>query len=305
MKYIRDVRAVIYEPDRDLRSAVRGMMNEIGFVEILDTDRPNRVQEAIESAEVDLALFDVNGGTGTMSSLVRDMRHNKIGPNPFPVVLGVTVDADQKSINTAVNAGFDGLTLKPLDLKNLRKRLEYFLRARKPFVITADYVGPDRRQESRPGETSAPLLVAPNPARLIADGIPRDIMMSHIKKATAQLNERKLQRDISGACWAAEQINKALAAEDLDKVSALIQQVKTLAHEIDARLAHTVFSHVRDLCDSLLKVSARLEAAGNEPSGKDVALLVNVSQAIKHGCDTDADDQGYDPKTSESQWAKA
>ncbi len=305
MKNIHDVRAVLYEPDRDIRSAIRGMMRDVGFAEIIDTNRPERAFEAIASGETDLTIFDVNSGTstngtGAMSNLIRDMRRNKIGPNPFLIALGMTGDADQQTINGAVNAGFDSLTLKPFELSIMRKRLEYFLRARKPFVITSEYVGPDRRQSTRSGDTGAPLFVMPNPVRMIADGMPRNIMMSHVKEATAELNERKLQRDIVGVTWVADKIEDALSANDSDRAITLIKQLRVLAREIDERLEQTVFGHVRDLCTSLLTVSARLEAAGDQPRRKDVELLVNVSQAIKRGCDADTDDEVYAREITES-----
>ena len=307
MKNIRDVKAVLYEPEPDVRSAIRGMMRDVGFVEIVDTNRPDRVREAIATGDTDLTVFDVNSGTdgGTMSSLVRDMRCNKIGPNPFPIALGMTGDADQQNINAAVNAGFDGLMLKPLELNVLRKRLEHFLRARKPFVITAEYVGPDRRQSARSGDGDAPHLVVPNPVRLIADGMPRHVMMSHVKEATAELNERKLQSDIVGVTWVADKIGKALSANDTDKAIALIKQLKVLASDIDERLEQTVFSHVQNLCTSLLTVSARLEAAGDKPSGKDVELVINVSQAIKRSCHADSGDDVYAREITESLGAGA
>ena len=307
MKNIRDVRVVLYEPDHDIRSAIRGMMRDVGFAEIIDTNRPDRVREAIATGDTDLTIFDVNNGSGTgaMSSLICDMRCNKIGPNPFPIALGMAGDADHQTIKAAVNAGCDGLMLKPLELSVLRKRLEYFLRARKPFVITATYVGPDRHQSPKSGNNATPHLVVPNPVRLIADGMPRDVMMSHVKEATAELNERKLQRDIVGVTWVADKIDKALSANDTDKAIILIKQLKVLAREIDERLVQTAFGHVRKLCTSLLTVSARLEAAGNKPSRKDVKLLINVSQAIKRGCDADTDDEVYAREITESLGADA
>ena len=130
-------------------------------------------------------------------------------------------------------------------------------------------------------------------------------MMSHVKEATAELNERKLQRDIVGVTWVADKIDKALSANDTDKAIILIKQLKVLAREIDERLVQTAFGHVRKLCTSLLTVSARLEAAGNKPSRKDVKLLINVSQAIKRGCDADTDDEVYAREITESLGADA
>lgn len=306
MKHIRHVRTALYDPDRSLRSAIRGVMRDVGFAEILDTGRPDEIVENIEAGNVDLMICDVLDGTGGMNATMRDVRRFKVGANPFIISIGASYDADQQNISQTVNAGYDGVMIKPLDLSNLRKRLEFFLLARKPFVVTSGYVGPDRRKESRLDDGTQPLMIVPNPVRMIADGMPRDLMMEHIQEASSELDERKLRGDINAVCWISDRIGATYEAKDgKKKAKGLVRQLVALTSEIDSRLRRTAFSQIRDLCDTLVEVTRRIEMAGVEPGRKDIELLKNVAKAIKRGCDADIEDAIHVQEISASVRKKA
>jgi CheY-like chemotaxis protein len=306
MKHIRHVRTALYEPDRSLRSAIRGVMRDVGFAEILDTGRPDDVVENIEAGNVDLVICDVLNVSNDMNETIRDIRRFKIGANPFIISIGASYDSDLQHISQTVNAGYDGVMLKPLDLSNLRKRLEFSLLARKPLVVTSSYVGPDRRKESRIDDGTQPLMIVPNPVRMIAEGMPRDLMMEHIQEAASELDERKLRGDINSVCWIADRVGAAYVAKDgQKKAKGLVRQLVALTSEIDSRLGRTAFSQVRDLCDTLVEVTRRIEMAGVEPGRKDIELLKNVAKAIKRSCDADIEDAVHVQEISESVRKKA
>jgi len=293
MKNTRDVKAFLYEPDKDLRANIRGTMRDAGFADIIDTDRPDLFAETMADGMIDIAVCDVNPATGMACSLLGDLRHKRIGENPFPVMLGVTADHDEKHVARMIDAGFDTLTLKPFNPQSLRRRLEYFLVERKPFVVTAGYVGPDRRNHLREDATSAPQLMVPNPVQLIADGMSREELMTQIKDAAAELDERKLHSNVSGLVWLAQRIAAAIAVGNTAMAHRYIRQLTAIAEDIDIRLERTAYGHVRELCDSLLGVAARLDATTGTPDRKDTDLLHNLATAIKRATAANNKDASY------------
>lgn len=284
MEYARNVKVVLFEPDRDLRGAIRGTMRDTGFSEIIDTDRPKLVSDALADNRVDLLVCDVNAADGNIARLVRDTRRRRLGNNPFPIVIGITANADQQHVSRVIDDGLDALTLKPLDLAKMSRRFEIFMHTRKPFVTTVNYIGPDRRQNPRYDAVSAPQLIVPNPVSLIAGGTPRDVLMAQIKDAAGELDERQMLSNVEGVVWDADKIARALAEQDHDTVRRCIRHLNEVAKDMDTRLERTVYAHVRELCDSLLTVAARLEQSSGEPESKDVELMCNLAQAIRRGC---------------------
>ncbi len=65
-----------------------------------------------------------------------------------------------------VNSGADDLLLRPFSTTLLGQRIEAHVERRKGFVITTEYVGPDRRKE--PGGGAIDLFDPPNSLKMKA-----------------------------------------------------------------------------------------------------------------------------------------
>ncbi len=287
MKHIKDVNVVLYDPNQDFRIMIHGILRDSGFAEIVSTERAETVQKRLGEEHVDLLIGDVHAETSAICGLLGDVRNGRLGDNPFPVAIGLTSDADEKTIAKIGNAGFDGLALKPFDSLTFRRRVEYFLEHRKPFVTTADYVGPDRRKDpGKPGVDSNCIDV-PNPLRLIAEGISRDTLAQLVEAAAGKLDERKFVSDIGGVGWCAEKLVEAMRKSDAELAERCIRQLNEIAKDMDDRLERTPYRHVQEACNSLLGVAARLEQAAAGPDKKDVKRLGDLAQAIARSCNVD------------------
>jgi len=296
MKRTRDVKAFLYEPNKELRANIRATMRDAGYADIIDTDRPELFAETMATGKIDLVVCDVTAVTGMACKFLIDIRHGRVGENPFPVMLGITDDPDEQNVAKMIDAGFDTLMLKPFNPQSLRRRLEYFLTERKPFVVTAGYVGPDRRNHLRPDATSASQISVPNPVQLIAEGVSRESLMSTIREAATELDERKLHSDVGGIVWIAQRIDAVIAVGDTTMVHRYIHQLKAIAEDIDTRLERTKYRHIHEECESLLGVTARLAAGTGMPNREDIELLHNLAATIKRA--TAADKENADEATA-------
>ena len=70
------------------------------------------------------------------------------GYNPFIVIIVTAWEKSTGLINRVVNSGADDLLLRPFSTALLGQRIEAHIERRKGFVITTDYVGPDRRKDA-------------------------------------------------------------------------------------------------------------------------------------------------------------
>lgn len=76
---------------------------------------------------------------------IQEIRHNKLGQNPFVVISMLVGQRGGHNIQKAISAGADDVVIKPLDPRKVHERLRLITYFRQPFIATADYVGPDRK----------------------------------------------------------------------------------------------------------------------------------------------------------------
>lgn len=282
MKSYPKIQVLLFEPQLTLRTVMRSMLRDAGFLDIRETDRLEDVTEAVGSQQVDIILGDTQVDTDAMCDIIRDIRHDIHGENPFPIAIGLAGSADQQHIAHVVNAGFDAVILKPLDLSLVRQRVEHFLRARKPFAVTSTYIGPDRRQKVREGAGSARMIEVPNPLQLLCEGRPRETVMSRIRAARAEIDEEKVLCDAKSIWWLADKIGDAcLFDANPEKRDALIVQINRQVAAVEQRLPRTAYAPVLDICHALQEVAARLGRSEGRPSNETVTELLNATKAAK------------------------
>ena len=95
----------------------------------------------------DLVLCEAQGAGDELCAAIQHLRQGGAGYNPFIVIIVTAWEKSTGLINRVVNSGADDLLLRPFSTALLGQRIEAHIDRRKGFVITTDYVGPDRRRE--------------------------------------------------------------------------------------------------------------------------------------------------------------
>ena len=159
--------------DRDLamRHLIRSALVGIGFRRVVECRAVQEVAPLVAQRPIDLMLLDLDTDTEQVCEAIRDIRNHRYGLNPFVVVMAMTWTPARKIISQTLEAGTDDVLAKPVSAAMLKERVHNLVQCRKEFVVTGDYVGPDRRQarrESNSGEL--PAIVVPNSLRYKAIG---------------------------------------------------------------------------------------------------------------------------------------
>lgn len=179
-----------------VRSGLKAALFSLGFRAIIDTGSFLKLHDLIEQDAIDLLVMASELEENETGYLISEMRNQRLGNNPFLVVITLLAHGGPEYVKRVIDSGVDDLLLTPVSPEQLILRIEKLARARKPFVITHDYTGPDRRSKARAFDShSAPMLEVPNPLRVRAetgmDGTKLDRM---VREAGVTLNRIKMER---------------------------------------------------------------------------------------------------------------
>ncbi|RED49654.1 response regulator [Aestuariispira insulae] len=146
-----------------------GLLRENGVKHLVHLSGIEQLLSRKPGHEFDILLIDFDQETDRAATLVRDVRRGKTGLDPFIPVLATQARGDYDVICREMSAGVDCVLLKPFNLQELITHLEGIIYNQRRFVISADYVGPDRRLKKRQEEENI-LFQVPNRLKLMQLG---------------------------------------------------------------------------------------------------------------------------------------
>jgi len=238
-------------------------MYSLGFRKTETVSTLEAFIDAVQTNPPDIALCEAQGAADELCDTIQQLRQGSAGHNPFIVIIVTAWEKNTTLINRVVSSGADDLLLRPFSTGLLGQRIEAHVDRRKGFIITTDYVGPDRRREGG-RESNVELFDPPNSLkmkakdRLSGDDIARKLD-AELKVAREKLTTEKLRRDSFQVCvlWRLMQDQPCLAGQappDLIKLQLLAKAIETRAKDSE-------FASALEWCQSVL-ASAEGLAAG-------------------------------------------
>lgn len=304
-----NVRLLLADTNGQARSGLKGALFQEGFRDIIDTASFVAVRDAVARNAVDVTVMDVDLPGGDVCDLVHQIRHHKVGNNPFVVSILLISDPTQDLVRRMVDSGADDLVVKPCSPDGLLTRIKTLTRGRKAFVVTHDYIGPDRRKGPREGAQIIPMLEVPNPLRSKAvANSDSSSLQRMIDAAAARINQQKMERYSQQVGYLAQRIApffvdgrpKVRKGPEFDEVVAHIEKLRYVGEDLGYRMRGTVYAHVSELSLSLIGIAERIRASmdhgnhtmqGNPQAGfvdhRDVELLPKVAQALDRAFSSD------------------
>ena len=270
-----------------LRRQIKTVLLERGFAQLTEVKSAAEVEDAVRMNMVDLLIAD-NDLDQQMCDVVHDVRHFKLGVNPFLVVVMVAGNDSRDATMRIINAGADDLLIKPITIGRITDRVMSLTQTRNKFIVTSDYIGPTRRTKARPEEAEAGVreIEVPNPVKDKANGVKMAEIDAAIVEATRTVNLRKLERDAYQVVWLTDKILPFYRASDADgepdkAVIQLVNRLVAVSDEIGVRLKGTQFDYVGDLCGSLQTVASGIQASPLDPPKRELKLLPELANAVK------------------------
>ncbi len=191
---LQDIDFVLAEPNESLRTGLLGMLRSQGMRQCRSVSSLDALLDAIRKRPMDLIAV-ADSLHENIYQKVRDVRHHKIGMNPFTVITFMVDPDNSTAMKRAVSSGADDVMLKPVAPGKIVERAKHIAFHRSPFIATSDYIGPDRRRER---DSQIPTLTVVNTLRDKMDG--KKVKVSDLKKMVdkTMISVRSAQLDSHG-----------------------------------------------------------------------------------------------------------
>jgi DNA-binding response OmpR family regulator len=255
------VEALIYDPVSANRTATRAALYALGFRRTETVPSLEQFIDAVQKRPPDIVLCEAQGAGEELCAAIQQLRQGGSGENPFIVIIVTAWEKSTGLINRVVNSGADDLLLRPFSTALLGQRIEAHIDRRKGFVITTDYVGPDRRRDpSRASNTG--IFDPPNSLKmkardkLTANAVSRKLD-AELRAARKKLHVEKLKRDSFQVCilWRlAQEQRPGTAGLQVD-----YQRLTSLAQSIENRCQGTEHDAVVEWCEKVRGATEGLE----------------------------------------------
>src|SRR3954471_7860513 len=244
---------LIYDPVPSNRAATRAALYALGFRRTETVSTVEAFLESMQKSPPDIALCEAQGGAEDLCATIQQLRQGTTGHNPFVVIIVTAWEKNTQMINRVISSGADDLLLRPFSTALLGQRIESHVERRKNFVVTTDYVGPDRRKDTARG-SHIEMFEPPNSLkmkakeRLAGDVVARKLD-AELREAREKLTQEKLKRDCFQVCilWRLLQDSPVIAGQvppDLPKLQAL-------SKSIEARCKDTEYVPAVEWCQSV------------------------------------------------------
>jgi DNA-binding response OmpR family regulator len=250
---------LVYDPVAAHRTATRAVLYTLGFRTIDTVGTVDALSDAIRRKPPDLALCEAQGADAELCAMIQELRQGVGGYNPFLVIIVTAWEKTGTLVKRVLDSGADDLLLRPFSTALLRARIDTHVERRKQFVITHDYVGPDRRNDPTRAN-SAEMFEPPNSLKMKAqEGLSTDEVSSRMAKelkgAREVLNAEKLRRDAFQICvlW------RLLQNADDPQYARNLIKLSKLTQAVGKRCRDMKFDIATQWCDSVQAAVEGLE----------------------------------------------
>lgn len=150
-----DISILIVDDDRMMTRLVRDALLTFGFKDI-DTDHDGiKALAKTNTKPYGFIICDwrIKGISGI--DFIKEIRKNKSSPNRFSPIIMVTGKNTKQDVSEARDAGVNEFLVKPITAKALYSHIIAIIENPRNFIISRNYIGPDRRRKDMPIPTGS------------------------------------------------------------------------------------------------------------------------------------------------------
>jgi DNA-binding response OmpR family regulator len=296
---------ILAELPGEVRAAFLSTLKEVGVETVEIVSKGEDLITHLASGNSDLLVVNYGFSDGDGVKIVRDLRMDRLGPssNPFMPVVMTSWDNSDAPIKAALSTGADDLLIFPLPMGTLRKRVEVLANKRKPFIVTSEYIGPERRKD--PGRKSdIPYFAPPNTLgpKLAGEVVDFDEIHTQIGEMRRAVSAEKMRRDAFQVAFLAR-----LLAEDHEKGAAYVElegrlgRLSSIAKDILARAPGDQASSLEPMINTLTETIASCgEDSNADEFDRMIRLLEPVAQGITLTVRDDTDSGGLSAEVEQT-----
>jgi CheY-like chemotaxis protein len=313
-KALRSFRILIADPDPLLASVLKAMLVGMGFVHVHSVRTEQEAYDRVCTERYDFILTELSLIDGSGLRLVERIRTGAESPNPTIPVIAVSGRAEVTDVAAARDTGVNEFVAKPFTTQTIFDRMERIVEFPRDFLVSSNYVGPERRFRAVPWVGTNRRRTSPveQPLTLRAakrgGGIDCPRLLKRDYSLKRKLGQATALKDIitpdilatahatvlTMATGSLEWISKDISELQL-KLAAIISdpgvpehvaEFASLARAVETRAGTLSFHHAAQVA-GLLRVFARARFSPHNPQHITVAekhievLLVILSQLLR------------------------
>ena len=216
----------------------------------------DRICRAVDGDRADVLMCDMNNNRPRAQELLRGVRNQEIGSNPFVVTIALTQKMNSAEIASTIDAGPDDVFVGGFTRDAFVRRVNDLAFHRRKFVAVSSYVGPTRRSSARPNRKTAEEFDVPNPVHATGTGVDKDVLWKEIATASKSLNLRKLNCDVDMIRSLVDEIipdyQVGQIGDDFRRRIAMLQTTIENMHKRGKRLGHGNLVSLCELAGSIV-----------------------------------------------------
>ena len=258
----RRANVVLYDPVHVNQRTTRYALQQIGFREILSLATPAELKRRLMDDAPHLMVLETTDQEEEIFRFVRAIRAGEISNNPFSAILVTSWRRDSGAIREAIGSGADDVIVRPFSTAFAEDRIRTLIRARKPFIVTSDYIGPDRRRDPGRGSDDIPSIETPNLLKAVVENDEEALARTRalIDEARASVDTERLRRLCLRVIIGAEACQREITAGRAPNID--VTEFERGAREVRLRLSRTRSSEALRVARALCDVTIELREPG-------------------------------------------
>lgn len=301
---------VLYDPVHVNLRTTRYALQQIGFRNIRSFSTFRELKRAVLEDAPHLLMAETSDQEADVFRLVRAMRSGEVSNNPFCSVLLTSWKRDTAMVRQAVGCGADDVIIRPFSTTFAEDRIRTLVKARKPFIVTSDYIGPDRRRDPSRSDNSAPPIEAPNMLKAIVEDDAEALARAKawIDEARKTVDSERLRRLCLRVIVGAEAAERELKAGRTPAMD--LTEFEKGAREVRARLSHLRSGEAARVAKALCEVCAELRepdglTAPNLQLARELSMAAYVAYAGDDGIENSAEEIERAAQTLQKRMAQS
>ncbi len=286
-----DASILHYDARPKVRKRTCAALRDLGFRRIANVDNADDLADVMRGRQFELMVFAADGLDAGATNLVRKARQYEGSSDPYTPMIVVSWNGASEMVRNTLNSGTDQFLMWPFSLEQLGARVAALIHARKPFVETEDYLGPDRRDRKGRG-VGRDTVEVPNALRARVERRP-DLAPSQdaIRVARGSLERIKIGNVAQRIGTIAKVLRQR--ADDIRFLEARaakeFEAIRKSLLVIRKGLEVTELDHLQSFCDSVERVVGQLSQSPPELDPKGYALLEQTALALRVAMEVDED----------------
>lgn len=285
-KDLSEVLAIVYDPVRGNMLTTRGVLHGMGFRRIDGITSLSALERRLKDIEVSVLFIEASEDGKKIIELVQSIRMGETKANPFLPIIATLWTGNGEAVAGLMNSGCDDVLLRPFSVVKLKERVKAIIDNRKKFVVTSDYVGPDRGEPSS-GRANVEPFEVPNPLKDVVNGIASDPVkqIEMVENAKKRVNKERLAKLARRIAMAAEVTIQAKNSSN-EETGFVVDLLETSSELVKTarRMGQDEIQDIAMVLENVVsKTAIGHNRAENAQLARQLALAIYVAYAADEG----------------------